>query len=144
MNFSKNFSIDDLTSTNIAHANVPNIIELDRLQALADNILQPIYDNYKKPFRIVSCYRSAAVNKVLGGSPESQHRKGEAVDITSSDNADLFRFIKENINFDQLIWKGGDEQQPSYIHVSYSLLSNRKEILRMRIIEGRKQYEPIL
>lgn len=144
MNFSRNFSIDDLTSTNIAHANVPNVIELDRLQALAEHILQPIYDNYNKPFRIISGYRSAAVNKVLGGSPASQHRKGEAVDIICSDNADLFRFIRDNINFDQLIWKGGDDQQPAYIHVSYSLLNNRKEVLRMRIVDGRKQYETIL
>jgi zinc D-Ala-D-Ala carboxypeptidase len=141
MNFSPNFSLYDLTLTNIPHANVPNIIELDRLQALVEHILQPIADNYKKPFRIISGYRSAAVNKTLGGSQESQHRKGEAVDITSENNQELFQFIRDHLEFDQLIWKGGSALQPAYIHISYSKKINRKQVLRMTIVNGEKHFE---
>lgn len=129
MTFSKNFTVKDLTATGEPFANVPNIIELDRIQALVDNVLQPLVDLYKKPFKIKSGYRSVAVNKSVGGNPNSQHRRGEAVDITGEDNAFLFHLIKQYLPFDQLRWEGGNHNQPAWVHVSYSKIQNRYQVI---------------
>ena len=145
MQLSKNFTLKELTRT---HSNLPNIptqADIKRLQALVDNLLQPLRDLYGKAICINSGYRSLAVNKTLGGSirPLSQHCKGEAVDIEVVDNALLFRLIRNNLPFDQLIWEAGNNYQPAWVHVSYRTKANRKQVLRMKVVEGKKRYEII-
>ena len=80
-----------------------------------------------------------AVNKAIGGAtkPISQHTKGEAADLESVDNARLFFLIRDNFDFDQLIWDEGDNQQPDWVHVSYKAKGNRKQILN-RLLQEQK------
>jgi zinc D-Ala-D-Ala carboxypeptidase len=102
------------------------------LQALAENILQPLRDK-TGPIRISSGYRCKALNAAIGGSISSQHMMGEAADIISADpnvsNATLFEIIQKlNLPFDQLIWEYGTKLNPRWIHVSFSP-RNRRQIL---------------
>lgn len=62
--------------------------------------------------------------------------KGEA-----ADNASLFLLIRQFLPFDQLIWAGDTDTQPDWVHVSYRQGQNRKEVLRMRVVGGKKVYE---
>ena len=113
MRLSKNFTLDELAKTNSGLINVPGKAETEALKELVSNVLQPLRDIYGESITINSGYRSPAVNKKIGGAKNSQHINGEAADIDSSDNSKLFRIIKDNLPFDQLIWEGGDLSQPA-------------------------------
>jgi zinc D-Ala-D-Ala carboxypeptidase len=99
-------------------------------------------------FLLSSGYRSVALNKAVGGSATSQHSKGEAIDIDMDGhkgptNAEVFNYIKENLNFDQLIWEFGSKTSPDWVHVSYKKGGpQRKQILRaVRNSTGKTIYE---
>jgi hypothetical protein len=68
----------------------------------------------------------------VGGAPTSQHTRGQAADLSCEDNSELFSIIREKIEFDQLIWEGGNDVQPAWVHVSYKISGNRGEILKMK------------
>jgi zinc D-Ala-D-Ala carboxypeptidase len=142
MNFqlSKNFTLSELTVTNSHLPNIPTTIEIVRLQALVTHVLQPLRDLYGKPICVNSGFRSQAVNKVIGGASNSQHCTGEAADLEGVDNVQLFHLIRQHFPFDQLIWEGGDDHQPAWVHVSYKASRNRKQVLRMKIVNGKKTY----
>lgn len=124
--FTKNFSYDELiasaTAKRLGLDNTPTLEEKEKLRQLAEDILQPIRDAWKSPIVVNSGFRSEAVNKAVGGSKTSQHRLGEAADITiggKEKNRKLFNFIykliqKGDIKVGQLI----DEYNYSWIHVS--------------------------
>lgn len=124
--FTKNFSYDELIASTVAKRlgldNTPNEQEKERLRQLAEDILQPIRDAWRSPIIVNSAYRSEEVNKAVGGVKNSQHRLGEAADITIGSkerNKKLFNFInkliqKGDIKVGQLI----DEYSYSWIHVS--------------------------
>lgn len=124
--FTKNFSYDELIASTVAKRlgldNTPNEQEKERLRQLAEDILQPIRDAWRSPIIVNSAYRSEEVNKAVGGVKNSQHRLGEAADITiggKERNKKLFNFInkliqKGDIYVGQLI----DEYSYSWIHVS--------------------------
>lgn len=121
------------------------ITKLAKLTELVIKVLQPLRDKFGKPIRINSGYRSLAVNKEQGGSikPLSQHCKGQAADMDTDDNAMLFHLIRSDLVFDQLIWEGGDDIQPAWVHVSYKTTRNRKQVLRMKVVGGKKTYVSI-
>lgn len=137
---SKNFTLQELTVTGSNLPNVPTSAEINHLQALVTNVLQPLRDIYGKPIKINSGYRSQAVNKAIGGATNSQHLTGEAADLDAADNAAIFLLIRQQLPFDQLIWEGGDDHQPAWVHVSFSNTHNRKQVLRMRVVNGKKIY----
>lgn len=124
--FTKNFSYDELiasaTAKRLGLDNTPNEQEKEKLRKLAEEILQPIRDAWRSPIVVNSGFRSEAVNKAVGGSKTSQHRLGEAADISiggKERNKKLFNFInkliqKGTIKVGQLI----DEYNYSWIHVS--------------------------
>lgn len=124
--FTKNFSYDELIASSTAKRlgldNTPTEKEKEKLRELAEYILQPIRDAWKSPVIVNSAFRSEAVNKAVGGVKNSQHRLGEAADITiggKERNRKLFNFIqkliqKGDIYVGQLI----DEYNYSWIHVS--------------------------
>jgi hypothetical protein len=58
-------------------------------------------------------------------------------------NKDIFNYIKENLDFDQLIWEFGNSKEPDWVHVSYTKDKNRKQILKGIKINGRTHYETI-
>jgi len=138
---SKNFTLDELTVTSTGLPNKPTEAEAANLQALVTNVLQPLRDLYGKPIKVNSGYRSVAVNRAIGGASTSQHSKGEAADLDAADNASLFLLIRQFLPFDQLIWEGGTDTQPDWVHVSYRATGNRKQVLRMRVVGGKKVYE---
>ena len=130
MKLSKNFILQEFLVTNTGLNNQLTSEALVNLEYLVKYLLQPLRDAYGKPIKINSGYRSKEVNKAVGGSPTSQHTKGEAVDIVSDDNKALFDLIKNNFEFDQLIWEYGTDKQPAWIHVSIKKTGNRKQIMR--------------
>ncbi len=145
MNLSKNFTLAELTATSSHLPNVPSEKEITNLTALVQNVLQPARDLLGKPIHVTSGFRSIAVNKEQGGTmkPLSQHCFGEAVDLEVIDNAALFHLICTHLPYDQLIWEGGNELQPDWIHVSYKAFRNRKQVLRMTVVKGKKKYSVI-
>ncbi len=137
MMLSKNLSLVEVmkSATAIKHgiANEPSSEHLTNLKAVATNIFQPCRDYFGKPLAVTSGYRSQELNDLIGGSKKSQHSKGEALDLDAQvyggfTNAELFHYIKDNLDFDQLIWEFGTEEEPDWIHCSYTK-GNRKEVL---------------
>ena len=123
------------TATRLGLSNSPNEEHVKNMQALAENIFQPLRDYFGVPIHISSGYRSEALNKAIGGSKSSQHCKGEAMDIdrdgySQPDNAQIFEYIKNNLDFDQMIWEFGTQQNPEWVHVSHKRDGkNRAELL---------------
>lgn len=138
---SKNFTLAELTVTGTGLPNKPTEAEIANLQALVTKVLQPLRELYGKPIKVNSGYRSAVVNRAIGGATNSQHSTGEAADLDAADNTSLFLLIRQFLPFDQLIWEGGTDTQPDWVHVSYRAGQNRKQVLRMRVIGGKKVYE---
>lgn len=126
----KYFTIDELTNTSTGLPNQPDKAELDALTLLVDKILDPARELLGAPIKVNSGYRSKIVNEAVGGTDQSQHLNGQAVDITCEDNAALFSIL-ENMSFDQLIWEKGTNKSPKWIHVSYvNDRENREQVLR--------------
>ncbi|MFZ4455485.1 MAG: D-Ala-D-Ala carboxypeptidase family metallohydrolase [Bacteroidales bacterium] len=140
MYLSKNFSLEELTVSSSHLPNVPTALDIVRLTALTTHVLQPLRELCGKPIKVNSGFRSNAVNKSIGGSATSQHLKGEAADLDALDNAQLFHLIRQHLPFDQLIWEGGNDQQPNWVHVSYKEKDNRQEVLRMTVVKGKRKY----
>ena len=138
----KYFTIAELTRTNQKANNAITIEQGDNLKQLIEKVLDPAREEFGEPIRVTSGFRSQEVNRLVGGANSSQHCKGQAADLTCSDNKKLFRILAE-MEFDQLIYEFGDENQPSWVHVSYVLGANRNEILRARKSKGRTSYEKI-
>lgn len=118
--------------------NDPNSKQLTNMKLLAENIFEKVREHFNTPIYISSFFRSSKLNTKLKGSSTSQHcaNVGAAMDIDSDvykgvTNSEIFNYILENLNFDQLIWEFGDDENPAWVHVSYvSDLLNRKEVLK--------------
>ena len=127
----KYFSLAELTVSHVKLDNTPGALALENLYLLVNKLLDPAREHLGEAIKINSAYRSLAVNKAIGGTqnPISQHTKGQAADICCSDNAKLFRLLRDQFDFDQLIWEKGDEEQPDWIHVSYNAKGNRGMVI---------------
>ena len=127
MRLTDNFTLKELTKTNTGLPNLITDLEIDNLSRLCQKVLQPLRDIYGKPIIVNSGYRSERVNKAVGGVPTSQHRRGEAADITAGsvkENKRLFNILKI-MEFDQLISYGY-----RFLHVSYTIRKpNRNQII---------------
>jgi hypothetical protein len=126
---------------------MPTPQHIENFKKLAEKVFQPIRDHFGVPIRISSGYRSAALNKAIGGSLSSQHCSGEAIDIdmdgTSITNKQVFDFIKDNLIFDQIIAEFPDKGNPAWVHVSYkSTGTQRKQVLVAKKISGKTIYIP--
>ena len=93
-------------------------------------------------------FRSEELNKAIGGSSKSQHCQGRAIDLDDTfghkTNAQMFQYIKDNLDFDQLIWEFGDENNPDWVHVSYvSENENRGRCLKAHKVNGKTTYSVI-
>lgn len=137
MKLSKNFSLDELTKSQTALRmgidNEPTPGDLYNLSQLCDNILQPVREHFGKPVTVSSGYRSVALCEAIGSSAKSQHAKGEAADfeIVGIDNKEVAVWIRDNLDFDQLILEFYKDGEPSsgWIHCSYSD-NNRGSVLK--------------
>jgi len=155
MKISEHLDLSEVMRSDMAKrkgiSNQPTPEHLENLKKLAENVFEPIRKNFNQPIIISSGYRSKALNEAIGGSSTSQHCKGEAIDIDMDGtsgritNKMIFDYIKSNINFDQLIWEFGSNNNPDWVHVSYtSTGKQRKEILKAtRNSSGQTNYQKI-
>jgi hypothetical protein len=139
MQLSKNLSLAEVMRSETAKrkgiSNMPTPEHIENFKKLAENVFQPIREHFGVPIHISSGYRSKALNTAVGGSLSSQHCKGEAIDIdmdgTTITNKQIFDFVKDNVNFDQMIWEFGTDANPDWVHVSYNSDGpQRKQILK--------------
>ena len=153
MQLSKHLSLAEVTRSDSAKrngiSNEPTAEHLENFKLLAEKVFEPIREHFKVPIHISSGYRSSALNKKIGGSLTSQHCQGEAIDIdmdgsaSGVTNAQVFNYIKDNLNFDQLIWEFGTSSNPDWVHVSYeSTGKQRKQILKAVKVGGKTSYVP--
>lgn len=126
-------AISSATALRKGIANKPTQQHLLNLKAVAQHIFQPCREHFGKPLRVTSGYRSEALNKAIGGSSKSQHSKGEALDMQSTKgytNKELFMYIKDHLEFDQLIGEFPDNVgEYAWVHCSYKKEGNRGEVL---------------
>jgi|TARA_B100000085_G_scaffold285310_1_gene320903 hypothetical protein len=150
MRLSKNLTLKEAIKSNTASRlgidNTPEDWEVQNLRAVAENVFQPVRDHFGVPIGVSSGYRSKTLNKAIGGSKYSQHMIGEALDLDADiygkvTNADIFNYIKDNLEWDQMIWEFGDDEEPNWVHVSYKETGrNRKQIKRARRDEKNRVY----
>ena len=138
MKLTSNLSLAEVTKSATAIrkgiANTPTATHLIALKEVSKNIFQPCREHFGKPLAVTSGYRSEALNEAINGSKRSQHSKGEALDLDADvfggfSNAELFNYIKNHLDFDQLIWEFGNNNNPSWVHCSYKTQGNRNEVL---------------
>ena len=123
--------------------NTPNEKQLGNMKELAAKVFEPLRGHFGKPIVVLSMFRSPAVNRAVGGSATSQHMTGEAIDIAATEgftNADIFYYIRNHMDFDQLIWEFGDDNNPQWVHVSWNKLRRRKSVLKARRTNGKTIY----
>jgi zinc D-Ala-D-Ala carboxypeptidase len=133
------------TATRRGIENTPNNEQLDCMEKIADEIFEPLREWVGGPIKINSFFRCPELNKAIGGSSKSQHCKGQAIDIDDTfhraSNAEMYHFIKENLDFDQIIWEFGDDDNPDWVHVSYvSPEDNRGRCLKAYRDKGKTKY----
>lgn len=126
-------------------SNMPTEEHINNLKILAKNIFEPVREHFGVPIRISSGYRSEALNKkIKGASLTSDHVFGRAIDIdndgTSVTNKEIFDFIKDNLDFKQLIWEFGTDKNPDWVHVSYEKGNLKNEVLRATKVKGKPVY----
>jgi zinc D-Ala-D-Ala carboxypeptidase len=147
MKLSTNFSVAELSKSEAATRqgldNTPSMEVIDCLQALVDNVLQPLRDKLG-PIVVTSGYRSPAVNKAIGGSATSDHCKGQAADIEvlNMDNKALAEYIRDNMKFTQLILEFYRKGVPDsgWVHVSYDAKNLKNQVLTAAKVDGKTVY----
>ena len=125
--------------------NTPDKEQLSNMKLLAEKVFEPLREWVGGPIRINSFFRGPELNKAIGGSSKSQHCKGQAVDIDdgrcNKTNAEMYKFIKDELEFDQMIWEFGDDKNPNWVHVSYvSEDKNRNRCLKAYKDKGKTKY----
>jgi zinc D-Ala-D-Ala carboxypeptidase len=149
---SKHVSYREGTRSNTAERldinNTPNDEQLKNMEITADNVFEPLREWVGGPIKVNSFFRCLKLNVAIGGAKRSQHMNGQAMDLDDTfghaTNAEMYHYIKDNLDFDQLIWEFGNEDNPNWIHVSYvSPEKNRKRCLLAYKEEGKSKYKTI-
>jgi len=136
------------TALRLGIENTPGAEQLEKMEIVAKEVFEPLREWVGGPIKVNSFFRGEKLNKAVGGSTKSQHMSGQAMDIDDGfghrSNADMYSFIKENLNFDQMIWEFGDDENPDWVHVSFvSKEENRNRCLRAYKEKGRTKYKVI-
>jgi zinc D-Ala-D-Ala carboxypeptidase len=153
MKLSQHLDLSEVVRSDMAKrkgiSNMPIPEHIENFKKLAENIFEPIRKHFGVPIMISSGYRSNALNTAIGGSLTSQHCSGEAIDIDMDGttrgvtNKMVFDFIKDKLNFDQLIFEFGTKDAPDWVHVSFeSNGKQRKQVLRAIKRSGKTVYQP--
>ena len=134
-----------ITATRRGLDNTPDGEQLDNMKLLAEKVFEPLREWVGGPIRINSFFRGPELNTAIGGSSKSQHCKGQAMDIDdggcNKTNAQMYKFIKDELEFDQMIWEFGDDDNPNWVHVSYvSEIDNRNRCLKAYKDKGKTKY----
>ena len=136
------------TATRLDIDNEPNNEQMDNMCLVAQEVFEPLRVWVGGPVKINSFFRSPELNKAIGVSGKSQHCHGQAIDLDDTfgkaTNAEMYEFIKKHLDFDQIIWEFGDEDNPDWVHVSYvSEDENRNRCLQAYKENGRTKYKVI-
>jgi zinc D-Ala-D-Ala carboxypeptidase len=131
------------TATRRGIDNTPGSKELQNMELIAEKIFEPLRKAANGPIKINSFFRSEELNKAIGGSSKSQHCQGRAIDVDDvhgyMSNKEMYNYIKNNLDFDQLIWEFGTEDNPDWVHVSYvDVDNNRRRCLQAYKDENNK------
>jgi len=125
--------------------NTPNEDQLKCMKEVSENLFEPLREWVGGPIKINSFFRGEPVNTAIGGSTRSQHMKGQAIDIDDTfghkTNAEMYHYVKDNLDFDQLIWEFGTDKNPNWLHISWvSHRPNRKKLTIAKKVNGRTKY----
>ena len=111
-----------ITATRRGINNDPNDEQLNNMELLAEKVFEPLREWVGGPIKINSFFRCPELNKAIGGSSKSQHCHGQAIDIDDTygkvANSEMYHYIKENLDFDQIIWEFGDSRYTKVCHVA--------------------------
>jgi hypothetical protein len=123
------------TAERLGIKNDPTDEHLLNMITISEKVFEPLRKHVGGPIKINSFYRGPELNKAIGGSSKSQHCNGQAIDIDDTfghaTNAVMYQWIKENLDFDQMIWEFGTDENPNWVHVSYvSEDKNRNRCLK--------------
>ena len=134
------------TATRLGIDNTPGEYEIGNMELIAERIFEPLRAWVGGPVKINSFYRNKELNLAIGGSQRSQHCEGRAIDLDDTfgykTNAEMFHYIKENLNFDQMIWEFGSDKNPDWVHISYvSEDQNRNRCLIAYKEKGKTKYK---
>jgi hypothetical protein len=148
-NISKHVSYKEgvysITALRLGLKNDPSDVHLANMRLISEKVFEPLRMHVGGPIKINSFYRGPELNKAIGGSSKSQHCNGQAIDIDdtygNATNAEMYHWIKENLNFDQMIWEFGDDNNPAWVHVSYvNDNDNRNRCLKAYRENGKTKY----
>ena len=136
------------TATRLGIDNNPNDRQVLNMETIADEVFEALRMWVGGPIKINSFFRSPELNTAIGGSSKSQHCQGQAIDLDDTfgraTNAEMYEFIKEHLDFDQMIWEFGDDDNPDWVHVSYvSAQENRNRCLQAYKKSGKTNYKII-
>jgi zinc D-Ala-D-Ala carboxypeptidase len=148
MNLTKNFTLEEMTKSETALRydidNTPNEQEISSMKLLAEKVLQPVRDHFGKGVKVNSGFRNQDVNQKVGGSRNSDHIRGQACDIEipGVPNAELAEWIKDNLEYNQLILEFYTPGVPDsgWVHVSYIPEDNKKQVLTATKKDGKTVY----
>lgn len=137
-----------VTALRLGIDNTPNDYELQNMELIAEKVFEPLRRAVNGPIKINSFFRCEELNKAIGGSSRSQHCQGRAIDIDDFygyvSNSYMYYYIKDNLDFDQLIWEFGTDTEPDWVHISYvDGDSNRKRCLLAYKENGKTKYKDI-
>ncbi len=151
MKLTAHFALSEFTRSESAKRegldNTPTPEHLENLKTLCEKVLEPIRLRFGS-INISSGYRGKMLNHFIGGSVSSDHCQGRAADIDMDDsgtgvtNTEIFNYIKDNLDYDQLIWEFGTKEKPDWVHVGYRGKDNRKQTLRATKVNGKSHYSP--
>lgn len=143
-------AVQSHTAIRMGLDNTPSRVVLENMKRIAERVFERVRYEVcgNRPLAITSFFRHAIVNQAVGGSTTSQHCKGEAIDLDADvfgngSNRAIFDFIRDHLEFDQLIWEFGTDTNPAWVHVSLVGGTNRKQVLRSYKQSGRTIYKAL-
>jgi len=128
--------------------NTPSQTQVDAMKLLAEKVFEPLRKWVGGPIKVNSFFRSVTLNETIGGVASSQHCKGQAIDIDDvygyKSNAEMYKWVQENLDYDQMIWEFGTDTQPNWVHISYvSEEENRNKCLKAYKEHSKTKYKVI-
>ena len=137
--------VHSITALRLGLKNDPTDAHLENMKLICEKVFEPLRTHVGGPIKINSFYRGPELNKAIGGSAKSQHCHGQAIDIDDTfghaSNAEMYNWIKANLDYDQMIWEFGTDQNPNWVHISYvSPEKNRNRCLKAYKDNGKTKY----
>ena len=137
--------VHSITALRLGLKNDPTDAHLENMKLICEKVFEPLRTHVGGPIKINSFYRGPELNKAIGGSAKSQHCHGQAIDIDDTyghaSNAAMFDWIRANLDYDQMIWEFGTDENPDWVHVSYvDPGSNRNRCLKAYREDGKTKY----